>query len=853
MNIRKIMLFAAMTAAGTACAAGFTAQSYVQDGLIAHWDGLENVGYGTNDVKATVWKNLVPGGLDLTIKNGTWTDCALQSNGKLAANNTSSLDYQTLEIVFKSEKTGAYTWLFSNGVSKYCVLANNRTQWINNRGITTFNYNMTGQHSLSWVNDKAAYIDGVATTYGNYNDTWGAGNSGVHIGARYNDGAYGFTGKYYVIRAYNRELTAEEVAANHAVDEARFTPGTFTWTGATSSNWADASNWTTGGVVAVRAPHDGDTVVIPSGKSVTVSANVYGLASLTVEGSLDIASDVAVGAYTAERGGSALARGIYAGTGGTGSATVAWVSGAGVLRVAGAANVDIPSKVPVPAGDGWYEFGLASGYSHNYGLGYSATVNYHYIVGDHPVWNDYAFPAGAKLRLVGGILLETVPAGWFSQYDMSGLKVVFLHGSTAFADGTALTVPSGAIFRYQSGTWIPDATVANKYWLINNGSSTITYTGDIVNSGTIRITGDGTQSPLQTYTGHMSGNGNLYLNNFAKQGRFQGRYDMVGTLSGLQCGCLVWFDTLSIGGKFTSATLNSCGDQWATNGSWCANGIMFGKDNSNATADHELRIDSLGGNAYEKVDPKGKRWRHGGHAVVWGNNTLHVGDLWGGLHVMARGGDQHCTQGWLTSSVGGRGIGNIIVDKISSGTIYASTNVNVLVGNVVSASTKFDYTFQSGALNGMTLDITNGCPSGVEVKATDIGMLPARLSGFAGSVTLTDTATKSYTMPIDFTHGTNYLYNKVGCIGSGNLAAAPSAGSINVTFPTTGDKPVKGEYALARFTSGGERLANWTVTLNGAPASKTVATACGMAIEVKKDETGLWLDVRQPGVTLTLR
>ena len=30
-------------------------------------------------------------------------------------------------------------------------------------------------------------------------------------------------------------------------------------------------------------------------------------------------------------------------------------------------------------------------------------------------------------------------------------------------------------------------------------------------------------------------------------------------------------------------------------------------------------------------------------------------------------------------------------------------------------------------------------------------------------------------------------------------------------FPTTGAQPVKGEYALARFTSGGDLLAGWAV------------------------------------------
>jgi hypothetical protein len=42
-----------------------TARDYVQDGLIAMWDGIENAGWGTHDPNATEWKDLM-GSLDAT-------------------------------------------------------------------------------------------------------------------------------------------------------------------------------------------------------------------------------------------------------------------------------------------------------------------------------------------------------------------------------------------------------------------------------------------------------------------------------------------------------------------------------------------------------------------------------------------------------------------------------------------------------------------------------------------------------------------------------------------------------------------------------------------------------------------
>ena len=99
---------------------------------------------------------------------------------------------------------------------------------------------------------------------------------------------------------------------------------------------------------------------------------------------------------------------------------------------------------------------------------------------------------------------------------------------------------------------------------------------------------------------------------------------------------IIWLDTVSIGGKFTTATFSDCGDKWATDSGWCANGLMLGKNNSDATADNELKIDTLTGRGYSTTASNGKRWRRGGHAIIWGYNTLHVGELYSGLHVMAR-------------------------------------------------------------------------------------------------------------------------------------------------------------------------------------------------------------------------
>lgn len=54
-----------------------TARSYIQDGLRANWDAIENAGYGLHDDTTNMWTDL-KGYCDLTIVDNasSWTDDA---------------------------------------------------------------------------------------------------------------------------------------------------------------------------------------------------------------------------------------------------------------------------------------------------------------------------------------------------------------------------------------------------------------------------------------------------------------------------------------------------------------------------------------------------------------------------------------------------------------------------------------------------------------------------------------------------------------------------------------------------------------------------------------------------------
>jgi len=94
-------------AAPTALATGYTSSSYVQrDHLIAQWDAIDNVGTGTHDPNAAVWKNLASTGstYDMTLTNSAcWKNGdRLVVNGTSAVGANSMPAYKTIEVVFRA-------------------------------------------------------------------------------------------------------------------------------------------------------------------------------------------------------------------------------------------------------------------------------------------------------------------------------------------------------------------------------------------------------------------------------------------------------------------------------------------------------------------------------------------------------------------------------------------------------------------------------------------------------------------------------------------------------------------------------------------------------------------------------
>ena len=221
-----------------------TARDYVQDGLIAIWDGIENAEWGVHDQNATVWKDCVNGELMTKILG----DGGLVSFGNMSVDvslgylipqnkiqiiNAINTGRCTVECVCKSTnfgKTGSRQSIANFNSSynrKLCIYTpeNRRVNW-----------------TIFWGQDNYLAIEKSRTEKGLFSIVCQSGSIGLfynsqHVGTLLETvgGAKEcFFGKsiegietstsmsWNSIRIYNRAITSDEIAANYAIDKARF-------------------------------------------------------------------------------------------------------------------------------------------------------------------------------------------------------------------------------------------------------------------------------------------------------------------------------------------------------------------------------------------------------------------------------------------------------------------------------------------------------------------------------------------------------------------------------------------------------------------------------------------------------
>ena len=225
---------------------------YVTDGLVAMWDGEWNAGGGVHDANATVWVDLsgngndaIPGATYPRFDNNSVVFTGLSNCFWTVTNPSSSLANISQSRNYELSLESAYDFSVTGQNAGIINLSTSATQrgyslrFYSSKLYATFYgpqygpYNLlSGSFAMSGKDDGLAgayrrvvvdlYIDGtsVASMTNNF-DTFGATNSMVWLGnTGANDGV--LIGHLYTSRIYNRILTAAEIAANYAIDKARF-------------------------------------------------------------------------------------------------------------------------------------------------------------------------------------------------------------------------------------------------------------------------------------------------------------------------------------------------------------------------------------------------------------------------------------------------------------------------------------------------------------------------------------------------------------------------------------------------------------------------------------------------------
>ena len=220
----------------------YTAADYVQDGLVAMWDGIENAWWGVHDDNLSDWISLIGDGKTIPLQGHfvySFDSNSLVTIGAAGVNT----QYQTVPVIADllntSEWTvevmaqcyGTYTALIRTypwgGGGNFVVERGNNVAYLMATDIAGNKlFAGTGDSTSGYMasytlryKDNVLYRDWMVVGEGNaMHDTieW---TKPVLKTTNY---SIGQNNKYHFIRLYSRALTDAEIVANYVVDKVRF-------------------------------------------------------------------------------------------------------------------------------------------------------------------------------------------------------------------------------------------------------------------------------------------------------------------------------------------------------------------------------------------------------------------------------------------------------------------------------------------------------------------------------------------------------------------------------------------------------------------------------------------------------
>lgn len=220
--------------------------SYVTNGLILHYDAINNTGNG-HDNNATVWKDLSGNENDLTLSNlgndstSGWGDNTLNFDGIDDFGTVTTIQNilsgeTTISTRIYSEQYNNYRGIYGNHYGPYGSVVGILNQFQNemlrigyNSNIVDLSYTDVCNKYITLTVQMGASVGTKVYINGNLikeskNETTNPNVNGANfwIGKSNDSADRYFSGKMNNFMIYNRILTDSEISQNYRADEARF-------------------------------------------------------------------------------------------------------------------------------------------------------------------------------------------------------------------------------------------------------------------------------------------------------------------------------------------------------------------------------------------------------------------------------------------------------------------------------------------------------------------------------------------------------------------------------------------------------------------------------------------------------
>lgn len=212
---------------------------YTTDGLIVHFDALNNNGIGAYDANTSTWKDLSGNNNDGVIYNATWNSNNLSFDGANDFVSIGEFNIQnvTLEaVIISDEYQSGEREIVANYQSSGYGLAifdgilgcqkNVDSRWKRLKMSSTNTYGKTYYLAMTYDgNDIFFNVDGQNVTASLDDVTSPSSSTNLSLGANHISSSSTnnyFKGEIYAIRIYNRALTEAEISHNYEVDKLRY-------------------------------------------------------------------------------------------------------------------------------------------------------------------------------------------------------------------------------------------------------------------------------------------------------------------------------------------------------------------------------------------------------------------------------------------------------------------------------------------------------------------------------------------------------------------------------------------------------------------------------------------------------